>query len=136
MTKRNETETPVELPPLAPANTYAYVPANPYDSNVQRGAAFLDRIAPGWEAYIDLATLNLADCLYCVFGQLVTNTVVRHAGPPSGFETICFKCYHGVKRFYELSSHDVLNMGFTTAQGNFPVLTDAWKAEILRRRGA
>lgn len=37
---------------------------------VARGAAFLDRKAPGWERKIDLALLNIADTSACVCGQV------------------------------------------------------------------
>jgi hypothetical protein len=38
--------------------------------SVERGAALLDKIEPGWELKIDLAELNLSSSCRCVLGQL------------------------------------------------------------------
>lgn len=45
---------------------------NGYDMSaaVSRGAALLDRTHPGWAGQVDLAFLDLADCVACVLGQL------------------------------------------------------------------
>ena len=37
---------------------------------VNRGARFLDEVAPGWENRIDLETLKLNDGMHCICGQV------------------------------------------------------------------
>jgi hypothetical protein len=37
---------------------------------IERGAALLDEHAPVWPTKINLDTLNLSDCTYCVLGQV------------------------------------------------------------------
>lgn len=41
-----------------------------HKERVQRGMEFLDYNLPGWEAKIDLKTLNLERCSHCILGQL------------------------------------------------------------------
>ena len=38
----------------------------------QRGAEKLDTLIPNWHQYIDVRTLDVADCERCVLGQLFT----------------------------------------------------------------
>jgi len=44
--------------------------SGPIAGRVAKGAALLDEKVPGWDARIDLATLNLASPCRCVVGQL------------------------------------------------------------------
>lgn len=39
------------------------------DERVQRGAALLDQVRPGWHTRIDITRLNLGSCDRCVLGQ-------------------------------------------------------------------
>ncbi len=39
-------------------------------TRVERGARFLDEVAPGWEDRIDLETLDLVSGYHCICGQL------------------------------------------------------------------
>lgn len=42
-----------------------------YAERVAKGAALLDERRPGWALVIDLPTLDISDCDYCVLGQLM-----------------------------------------------------------------
>lgn len=51
-------------------------------SRVEKGAAFLDEIRPGWEFEIDLRKLELSNSCRCVLGQLYVDEAERSS---SGF---------------------------------------------------
>lgn len=42
-------------------------------TRVERGAAWLDNVQPGWESRVDVTTLNLNSPLDCVCGQVFGN---------------------------------------------------------------
>ncbi len=39
-------------------------------ARVAKGAALLDEAKPGWWRHVNLATLDVADCVHCTLGQL------------------------------------------------------------------
>lgn len=40
-----------------------------FETEVARGAAWLDENHPGWERHIDLSTLDMSNCQHCIVGQ-------------------------------------------------------------------
>lgn len=51
---------------------------------VAAGAAWLDRVKPGWEREINLGTLDILDCYNCVLGQSLRK-VAAEKGFTSGY---------------------------------------------------
>ena len=96
-----------------------------------RGAAYLDRVDPGWYRHVDLDRLELADGARCVLGQ--------HYGA----------FFQGLTRagLLNLSSAPLgslspVDYGFLCVQGvdaamqarDYALLNRAWRREIRRRR--
>lgn len=84
------------------------------DPRVERGAALLDEKVPGWAARVDVDTLALFDCTFCVLGQLFGDfgdglDELDITGAPHGF-----------------SCPDI----------DYPRLEQDWRLAILSRRTA
>lgn len=104
-----------------------------YADEVDAGAAFLDSWRPGWDEAIDLAELDLRLPCCCTLGQLA-------GGAASGYYTACREL--GLDPYGQRCRE----LGFTvhlTPDGvagsladyaEYGMLTDAWRAEIERRR--
>lgn len=94
------------------------------EARVAKGAAHLDRVWPGWAARIDVGTLALSSCVFCVIGQL------------SGGD------YTDVLTDFELGAYpehyNADHYGFDISEdgdmSDFKRLQDAWVAAIADRR--
>ena len=86
-----------------------------HDSISQRigqGVALLDANRTGWEKYLDLETLDLGDCTFCVLGQL-------YGSYDTGKE--------------ELGLNTGSEHGFDSHRGEFTSLTRAWRRIVAKR---
>jgi hypothetical protein len=94
---------------------------------VQKGAAWLDAIWPGWHARVVPAELRLESCKRCVLGQLTGD-------------------YTEALARFQLTGKDATLLGFTffsgpegcstqEAKDAFEQLTQLWRQEVLHRRG-
>lgn len=84
-------------------------------ARVARGAAWLDENMPGWEQKVDLAKLDLYNCLQCILGQ-VSN--VRF----------------GYLRIVLSMGEDwAILHGFNDHCGNMSLLNEAWTTLIKER---
>lgn len=54
-------------------------------SRALRGAAWLDQVRPGWDEYVDLTELDLADSEYCVLGQVFEDDAI-YADSSTGWD--------------------------------------------------
>jgi len=98
----------------------------------KRGAELMDRIMPGWHSQIDLDELDMSSCYKCILGQVYGNY-------PYGTLHVFMDLEHGK----DCDREEERN-GFTSAvypatpesQTEYELLGAAWKAEILKRRGA
>lgn len=117
----------------APTTTQAEV----YAERVARGAAYLDGVRPGWRAEINKDTLNMADALDCIGGQLygvywdIPALVELEKG-----DTVA-GCEKGrtwaVEHGFTLAADDIISSGGGLAPGRVPVwqiLRAAWIAQI------
>src|SRR5580704_14161940 len=50
--------------------TLPYVVQERLKSAAHKGAEYLDSTDPGWEKIINLESLNMSDCAFCVLGQI------------------------------------------------------------------
>jgi hypothetical protein len=58
---------------------WGHVLADPISrERVTRGAAWLDKVAPGWERKLDLSILDIEDGAACVCGQVFMAEAVHH----------------------------------------------------------
>src|SRR5690606_6748890 len=81
---------------------------------VQKGAAFLDEILPGWHQIIDLDTLNLASGCKCICGQL--GTYLNIVGDDTNYTPY----YYFTSKYIESNSYD----GFARSCGFLSDYTD------------
>jgi len=109
-------------------------------TRVAQGAAFLDRVHPGWAEAIDVHTLAMRTCRRCMLGQL-------YGDYSDGAET--FGWQPSACTFLDLPQ---VQLGFTLADGDlldapcwplehivdcvWRTLTDAWIDAIAERRCA
>lgn len=95
-----------------------------------RGAAYLDRVDPGWYRRVDVARLELADSALCVLGQrygtfflgLSRAGLLNLSSAPLGNRSPVdygFLC--------------VQNVDETLQARDYALLNQAWRAEIYRR---
>lgn len=100
---------------------------------VARGAAFLDRVEPGWHERINLNTLKLDSCLDCVLGQLNAQS-----GGPG-----LYSAYFVKRQQLGLTVNAAAEHGFTVnralvgyseQEAQFELLTAAWRELIEARR--
>lgn len=119
---------------------------------VARGSKFLDKKLPGWDFDINLRTLDLSEGCKCVLGQLACDIVPRErwadrlregGGKPFYSEARTFLRITGkrertlgfVSTVRRWNSYSLLN-GEVDDAASYNELTDAWKAEVKRRRKA
>ena len=81
-------------------------------SRIEQGAAMLDRRKPGWEKDLNLDTLEMVDCQFCVLGQL-------------------YGSYEGGKT--ALGLHEGTAHGFNSDTEQFSILTRAWRRFVAKR---
>lgn len=89
---------------------------------VNRGIALLDEKAPGWRGKIKPENLDLADCRYCVLGQ-----VFKH------YSSGLFKLFHEmIEATSETYTETSVWYGFNTADGydRFEELEQAWLEKL------
>ena len=96
---------------------------NPVEVNVrfevQRGAAWLDRVRPGWEDDIDLTSLEMSECARCIVGQIWG--LADRANTPT-------PAYH----YDEDYGFDVFDGDIS--QGAYEKLAEEWRDLITSRR--
>ena len=81
-------------------------------ANVRRGEAFLDEHVPGWRDQVDPYTLDLANCHWCVLGQV-------------------FGDYDDGLALLGLTTKDAQRLGFYRwGRQTFDRLTEAWRRVI------
>lgn len=108
-------------------------------ARVARGAAWLDKVMPGWIRKIKLTDLQLADGRRCVLGQLTPafakkcpDVRARARSIGNSFSTVI----DGLK----ISEYQAARMGFTTfrpthrSNYRWALLDQFWKDEIRARR--
>lgn len=94
---------------------------------VARGAAYLDRVRPGWHEQIDIGQLALESCTRCIVGQL------------RGFEVLSkpmrsFDPYYGFDLTENELERDCPNDKDGARAVAFRPLQDAWIEAIADRR--
>ena len=82
---------------------------------VAGGAAWLDAERPGWEAHVDLGTLDVGASCRCVIGQVLGDYYIAARRVPGGVVTCGFAAPH-----MDIES--------------YPILTAAWRELIEARR--
>ena len=100
-------------------------------ARVERGATLLDERQPGWADQIDLGTLNMSSCWFCVLGQLYEDFGAGAAW--------LFGENHRHWRPSREALEQATMHGFQTLDDDeqWEDLRDAWWAAIRdRRRGA
>lgn len=115
------------------------------DDHAERGAAYLDRVLPGWAEHVAILDLDLGDTCRCVLGQLFQPLVPENEDPlrPRGWSS-------GYSAGLELLSLETLQntladgvvvndaqfLGFDhTDENNYLDLTYAWQRLIEERTG-
>ena len=90
-----------------------------YAARAARGAAFLDGHVPGWAQRVDLDTLDMSNCRYCVLSQVAGN-------------------YRDAVQDFDIDSDlDAVALGFLRVSGDgssWQRLAEAWAGEIRERR--
>lgn len=94
-----------------------------YESEVAKGATWLDQVKPGWEWKIDLVKLSLNDFDTCVLGQIEGPVAAKDAW----VNARDFSAQHGFGWIPE-------NNKFWINDEEGREIKNAWTQEILRRR--
>jgi len=95
---------------------------------VCRGAALLDRMAPGWWAQIETSRLSIANCRTCLLGQVFGSYLL-------GCQVLGFK-----SAWVHSAGRDPVNHGFAVSldSGGWVTelrdLTGAWITEVEKRK--
>lgn len=100
---------------------------------VERGAAYLDEVDPGWYRHVDSETLELADGRQCVLGQLHgefrlglgrSQVLTMSSAPRANLSPVAygFKCVEGVPDDWQAYDYELL--------------TASWKEAVRRRQQA
>lgn len=95
-------------------------------ARVKRGAAFLDRIHPGWREHVDTSRLNLVSPHSCVLGQVYR---VVKPGQPTGWSNVkdhfkpLLPAYNFGDRWAEM-------FGFDATMDEVTYLEDLWVKNI------
>jgi hypothetical protein len=91
---------------------------------VARGAAMLDERVPGWFTRVPPARLDLASCSRCVLGHLYED-----------YGRGMFELWPDDYDSDVAAAHGFTVRGDLASQAlSWPVLTDAWREEIAKRR--
>lgn len=99
------------------------------EKSVERGAAYLDRVNPGWDKRIDLDNFSIGTYERCVLGQL-------HGGYQKGMGVLglgpreAWRCGFDLSPLARWPSWRI----FATRSG-FDELNARWRELILARRG-
>jgi hypothetical protein len=104
-----------------------------FEDRVQRGAAFLDHVCPGWAWKIALDRLAMDTCDRCIVGQLFGNFYLGArcllTKLPSTQEfsasAFGFTLHHAEQNTLEESKEVIMP--------RFAALADAWRKEVLAR---
>ena len=114
---------------------------NEYDLAAERGAKWLDKVAPGWEEHVDLTMMRMSSPTADVTAMVFNRTGIMPEGERSDpWNWLCRRsewgewlsqceCYIGERRierytFFGFSTHD-----------SFELLTEAWQRLIEKRTG-
>lgn len=100
-------------------------------ARVAQGADLLDRVWPGWWREISLDRLAMHSCDACVLGQLYGEYTrgwyeATRPLPASG-------CYSAAFHGFTLTIDEQHWGGPTDDAPGWPLLADAWRAEVARR---
>jgi len=102
-----------------------------FKARAQKGFDFLQRQRPGWLHAVDLPSLELSDCRFCVLGQLMGDY-------EDGIVSLALD-YHttAVDHGFSLTGSEVLELrkiyGNDSAEIYAP-LTEAWRELIIAAR--
>lgn len=100
---------------------------------VQRGAAYLDEVDPGWYRHVDADTLELGDGRHCILGQMHgefrlglgrSHLISMSSAPRASLSPVAygFKCVDGVSEEWQVYDYELLN--------------EAWKEAVRTRQEA
>ena len=107
-----------------------------YEKQVARGAALLDRAAPGWAEQINLDRLAMQTCDRCILGQIYGDYALGFRAAIAGedSQTLFSPADHGFMLRLADDEYDspILN---DLLDIRFRALADAWRAEIAKRAG-
>jgi hypothetical protein len=100
-----------------------------FETEIAAGMALLDAKLPGWQARVDVATLNLNDCTLCVLGQLTGDFGSDDARELLEVEEN--------DEQWEAAEHRGFAAGgeWNDSEERYDQLTAEWKSAILNRRG-
>jgi hypothetical protein len=102
-----------------------------YAERVERGAAFLDEHAAGWESRIDDQRLAMNLPCRCILGQIFK----EQAAPYNGYEWAIVEFSDNEKWYSDGAFRWSIWHGFTTEDGRpFQQLEDAWLDLMADRR--
>ena len=93
-----------------------------YKEKIDAGVAWLDKRKPGWRTEIDLKTLDVSDCDYCVLGQ-----VFGHYADGLAFASRKKDSSTASSKQIEWSHAH----GFAGLPGYFRELTEEWKERAM-----
>lgn len=94
-----------------------------YTERIERGAALLDELRPGWRTKVDVEALDVGDCQSCVLGQILGDYAQRGR---IGLEVRADAAEHG----FALSFHEVTRGG----REPYVALTEEWREYIRESR--
>lgn len=102
-----------------------------FEERVAKGAALLDVVNAGWENRINVGTLDLSSCKYCIAGQLV--------GPTNALEIFMIRNDNAIRYGLNLDIVDIFNFVreksiHRGSGGAYRELTKLWINAIFERR--
>lgn len=106
---------------------------NAVRERVERGAAYLDDVDPGWYRRVNADTLELDDGKHCILGQLHgefrlglgrSHLISMSSAPRASLSPVSygFKCVEGVSDDWQARDYELLN--------------EAWKEAVRTRQEA
>jgi hypothetical protein len=109
-----------------------------YEAEVAAGAAWLDEhVGPGWEAKIDLGTLEMDRCDACIKGQLIRNLYGDRVFNPLTTGEL-YAGHYPPQLGFDIPDSDPdlrLQQGRESCKREYLKLEAAWVAELKRRSG-
>jgi len=98
--------------------------------SIRKGIKWLDERVENWHLLVDIDELDMQSYTNDILGQLAPLLAVNHENPDY-FDVLV---EHGLGFG---GNNSVYVLGFSTTQDvMYPVLTDVWKREIIKRRNA
>lgn len=99
------------------------------EERVANGVKLLDEKRPGWYKKIDLAKLNINDCVHCIVGQLIGNYWPENLGLMYYYAEYS----HGVERLTEDIGRE---LAYGELEADARLLTEEWKRVIELKRSS